>query len=82
MGKREVNYPDILRKNSRTHICLCNSPVKIDLKVYNNTTRNDINHEMIQASSAPSHKHLWNGKPPSDQYSYGTWEQFENVSIG
>ena len=55
MGNREVNYPDILpQEQPPTHLSLsCNSRVKIDVNVYNNTTRNDINTwKMIQASSA------------------------------
>ena len=55
MGNREVNYPDILpQEQPPTHLSLsCNSRVKIDVNVYNNTTRNDINSwKMIQASSA------------------------------
>ena len=55
MGNREVNYPDILpQKQPPTHLFLLwNSRVKIDVNVYNNTTRNDINsRKVIQASSA------------------------------
>ena len=55
MGNREVNYPDILpQEQPPTHLSLsCNSRVKIDVNVYNNTTRNDINSRtVIQASSA------------------------------
>ena len=55
MGNREVNYPDILpQEQPPTHLSLsCNSRVKIDVNVYNNTTRNDINSwKVIQASSA------------------------------
>ena len=55
MGNREVNYPDILpQEQPPTHLSLsCNSRVKIDVHVYNNTTRNDINSwKVIQASSA------------------------------
>ena len=42
-------------KNSHPHICLCRAihVFKIDVNVYNNTTRNDINSwKVIQASSA------------------------------
>ena len=28
-----------------------------------------------------SHKHLWDGKSPSDQYPYGTWEQRSKTSL-
>ena len=55
MGNREVNYPDILpQEQPSTHLSLsCNSRVKIEVNVYNNTTRNDINSwKVIQASSA------------------------------
>ena len=55
MGNREVYYPDILpQEQPPTHLSLfCNSRVKIDVIVYNNTTRNDINSwKLIQASSA------------------------------
>ena len=55
MCKREVNCPDILpQEQPPTHLSLsCNSRVKIDVNVYNNTTRNDINSQkVIQASSA------------------------------
>ena len=85
MGNREINYPDILpQKRPPTHLSLpCNSRVKIDVNVYNNITRNDINSwKVIQASSAHlSHKHLWDGKLPSDQYPYGTWEQNSKTSL-
>ena len=66
MGNREVNYPDILpQEQPPTHLSLsCNSHVKTDVNSYNNTTRNNINsRKVIQA-----HKHLWDGKSPSDQY--------------
>ena len=55
MGNREINYPDILpQEQPPTHLSLpCNTRVEIDVKVYNNTTRNDINSwKVIQASSA------------------------------
>ena len=55
MGNREVNYPDILpQEQPPIHSSLsCNSRFKIDVNVYNNTTRNDINlWKVIQASSA------------------------------
>ena len=55
MGNREVNYPDILpQEQPSKHVSLSwNSRVKIDVNVYNNTTRNDINlWKVIQASSA------------------------------
>ena len=82
MGNREVNYPDILpQEQLPTHLSLsCNSRVKIDVNVYNNTTRNDVNSgKVIQASSA----HLTNifGKSPSDQYPYGTGEQYSKTSL-
>ena len=55
MGNRETNYPDIVpQEQLPIHLSLsCNSRVKIDVNVYNNTTRNDINsRKLIQASSA------------------------------
>ena len=55
MSNREVNYSDILpQEQPPTHLSLsCNSRVKIDVNVYNNTTRNDINSRKgIQVSSA------------------------------
>ena len=55
MGNREVNYPDILpQEQQTTHLSLpCNSRIKIDVNVYNNTIRNDINSwKLIQAPSA------------------------------
>ena len=55
MGNREVNYPDILpQEQPPTHLSLsCNSRVKIDVNVYNNTTKNVSNSwKVIQASSA------------------------------
>ena len=55
MGNREVNYPDILsQEQSPTHLFLsCNSRVNIDVNVYNNDTKNEINSwKVIQASSA------------------------------
>ena len=55
IGNREVNCPDILPQElPHTHLSLsCNSRVKIDVNVYNNTTRNDLNsRKLIQASSA------------------------------
>ena len=55
MCNRQVNYPDIWPQElPSTHLYLsCNSRVKIDVNVYNNTTRNDINlWKVIQASSA------------------------------
>ena len=55
MGNREVNYHDSLpQEQPSTHLSLsCNSRVKIDVNVYNNTTRNEINSwKVIQASSA------------------------------
>ena len=41
MGNREVNYPDILpQEQPPTHLSLsCNSRFKIDVNVYNNTTK-------------------------------------------
>ena len=55
MGNREVNYPDILlQEQPPTHLLLsCNSCVKIDVNVYNNTKGTTFIHEkVIQASSA------------------------------
>ena len=55
MGNSEVNYHDMLpQEQPPSHLSLpCNSRVKIDVNVYNNTTRNDINSWIvIQASSA------------------------------
>ena len=55
MGNREVNYPNTLpQEQPPTHLSLsCNSRVKIDVNVYNNTIRNDTNsRKVIQASSA------------------------------
>ena len=45
MGNREVNYPDILpQEQPPKRLSLsCNAHVKIDVNVYNTTTRNDIN---------------------------------------
>ena len=54
MGKREVNYPDILpQEQVPKHLSLSyNAHVKIDVNVYNNPTRNDINSwKVIQTSS-------------------------------
>ena len=55
MGNKAVNYPDILlQEQPPTHLSLsCSSRVKIDVNIYNNTTRNDIySWKVIQASSA------------------------------
>ena len=55
MDNREVNYPDILpQKQPPTHLSSsCSLRVKIDVTVYNNTTRNGINSwKVIQASAA------------------------------
>ena len=55
MSNREVNYSDILpQEQPHTHLSLsCNSRVKIDVNVDNNTTRNDINScKVFQASYA------------------------------
>ena len=55
MGNKEVNYPDILpQEQPPKHLSLpCNVHVKIDVNVYNNTTRNDNNSwKVIQAASA------------------------------
>ena len=55
MGNRDVNYPEILpQEQPPTRLFLsCNSRVKIDVNVYNNTTRKAINSwKVIQASSA------------------------------
>ena len=79
MGNKEVNYPDMLpQEQPPTHLSLsCNSHVKIDVNVYNNTTRNDINSwKVIQASFA----HLTN-----TQWSISLWylrAKFKNVIIG
>ena len=45
MDNREVNYPDILpQEQPPEHLSLsCNVHVKIDVNVYNTTTRNNIN---------------------------------------
>ena len=76
MGNREVNYPDILpQEQPPTHLS-CNSRVKNDVNVYNKTTRNKTNSWKSDSSLfCTCHKHLWDGKSPSDQYPYGTWEQ-------
>ena len=52
MSDRKVNYLDILPQEQ--HLSLsCNSRIKIDVNVCNNTTRNDINsRKVIQPSSA------------------------------
>ena len=84
MGNREVNYPDILpQEQPPTHLSLsCNSRVKIDVNVYNKTTRNDINSwKVIQASSAHITNIFWEGKSPGDQYPYGTSEQNSKTSL-
>ena len=49
MGNREVNFPDILpQEQPPIHLSLaCNSRVKIDVNVYNNTPRNDINSRKV-----------------------------------
>ena len=55
MGNKEVNYPDILpQERLPTHMFLsCNSRVKIDVNIYNNIKRKDIDSwKVIQASSA------------------------------
>ena len=55
MCSRGVNYPVILpQEQPPKHLFLsCNAHVKVDVNVYNNTTRNDINSwKVIQASSA------------------------------
>ena len=55
MGNREVNYPEILpQEQPPKHLSLpCNTHVKVDVNIYNNTTRNDINSwKVIHASSA------------------------------
>ena len=55
MCNRKVNYPDILPpEQPPTHLSLSwYSRVKIDVNVYNNTTRNDINSwKVIQAPFA------------------------------
>ena len=78
MGKREVNYPDILlQEQPPTHLSLsCNSHDKIDVNVYNNIARNN-----IDSSFYTSLKHLWDGKSPSNLYPYGTWEQNSKTSL-
>ena len=45
MDNREVNYSDILpQEQPPKHFSMsCNARVKIDVDVYNNTTRNDNN---------------------------------------
>ena len=45
MGNKGVNYPDILpQEQPPKHLCLsCSARVIIDVNVYNNTTRNNIN---------------------------------------
>ena len=46
MGNREVNYLDILPQEEQPtkHLWLsCNAHVKIDVNMYNTTTRNDMN---------------------------------------
>ena len=55
MRNGEVNYTNILpQEQPPIHLSLsCNSRVRIDVNVYNNTARNDINSwKVIQASSA------------------------------
>ena len=55
MDNREINNPDILpQEQPPTHLSLsCYSRVKIDVNIYNNNTRNDVNScKVIQASSA------------------------------
>ena len=85
MGNREFNYPDILpHEQPPTHLSLsCNSRVKIDINVYNNTTRNDIDSwKVIQASSA----HLTNifemVNHPVINILWYLRAKFENVIIG
>ena len=84
MGNEEVNYPDILQQEQPTkHMSLsCNSSVKIDINVYNNTTRNGINSwKVIQASLA----HLTNIlRWLNTLWSISLWylrAKFENVLI-
>ena len=50
MGNREVNYPDILlQEQPPTHVSLSRSSrVKIDVNVYNNTTKNDISQTSLR----------------------------------
>ena len=55
MGNKAVNYRDILPKEQPpAHLSVsCNSRIEIDINVYNNNTRNDINSwKVIQAYSA------------------------------
>ena len=85
MGNREVNYPDILpQEQLHTYLSLsCSSRVNIDVNVYNNTTRKDINSwKVIQASSA----HLTNiFEMTITQWSISLWylrAKFENVIMG
>ena len=84
MGNRDVNYPDILpQEQPPTHLFLsCNSRVKIDVNIYNNTTRNDINSwKWVKLLLHITHTHLWDGKSPSAQYPYDTWEQNSKTSF-
>ena len=55
MCNKEITYPDILpQEQPPTYLSLsCNSRIKLDVNVYNNTTRKDIKSwKVIQASSA------------------------------
>ena len=85
MGNREANYPDILaQEQPPTHLSLsCNSRVKIDVNVYNNTISNDINSwKVIQ----PSFAHLTNifemVNHPVININMVPENKFENVIIG
>ena len=84
MGNREVNYPDILpQERPPTHLSLsCNSHVEIDVNVYNNTTRNDINSwKVIQTSSAPLTNIFEMINHPVINIHNGTWEQNSKTSL-
>ena len=67
MGKREVNYLDILpQEQPPKHLSLsCYSLVHFNVDVYSNTTRNGINAwKVIQAASAHVTKHFEMAKHP------------------
>ena len=84
MGNKEVNYPDILpQEQPPTHLSLsCYPRVKIDVNVYNNTTRNDVNSwKVTKASSVHLTNIFRDGKSPSGQYPYCTWEQNSKTSL-
>ena len=83
MGNRKVNYPDILpQEKPPTHLSLsCNSHVKIDVNVYKNHKERHLFMKSDSNFFCSSHRHLWDGKSPSDQYPYGTWEQNSKTSL-